>query len=115
MGVWTVFAIPQVGSQLGVLGVFDYALATILPLGLLCILGPVIRRKAPNGVTITQFVLTRYGWGAQMLTNLTTLFYMGVYLCTELTALAYLLSLYGVNPLWPQIVLCTGTIIYTGE
>ncbi|KAJ3055491.1 hypothetical protein HK097_010350 [Rhizophlyctis rosea] len=113
LGVWTVFAIPEVGTGLGLIGTVDYAIACILPLFALCYMGPLLRRKAPNGVTITQFVHTRFGWAAQLVTNLTTLFYMGIYLISELTALAFLLETYGIDPLWPQIVVCSATIIYT--
>ncbi|KAJ3272550.1 hypothetical protein HK104_004454 [Borealophlyctis nickersoniae] len=113
LGVWTVFALPAVGATLGVLGTIDYAVACVVPLGILCIMGPALRAQAPEGVTLTQFVLTRYGWPAQFVTNLMTIFYMSIYLISELTALAFLLETFGIDPLVPQIVVCVATLLYT--
>ncbi|TPX35067.1 hypothetical protein SmJEL517_g02485 [Synchytrium microbalum] len=113
LGVWTIFTLPQVGAELGVLGVFDYAFACIVPLLLLMWMGPKIRSKIPGGVTITEFVRYRYGILSEILTGLVTLLYMAVYLCSELTALSDFLITYDIPPLVPVIIVCVATSLYT--
>ncbi|KAJ3143802.1 hypothetical protein HK101_003067, partial [Irineochytrium annulatum] len=113
LGVWTIFTLPQVGYDLGFLGNFAYAFACILPLGVLVLMGRVLKERAPNGVTITGFVLQRYGWLAQVITNLASLGYMLVYLISELTALGQFLAYFGVDQTWPLISVCLATAIYT--
>ncbi|KAI9353029.1 hypothetical protein DFJ73DRAFT_759810 [Zopfochytrium polystomum] len=113
LGVWTIFTLPQVGYDFGVLGAFAYAFACIVPFPVLVLMGKVLRDRAPNGVTITEFVLIRFGWAAQILCNLSSLGYMFVYLISELTALASLVQVFGLDPLAPQIAVCVTTAIYT--
>ncbi len=113
LGVWTFFALPQVGSDTGLLGVFAYAFSIVVPILILTWLGPILRRKLPGGVTITEFILCRYGLLAHIVTNCITLLYMSVFLVTELTALGFLVEAYGINVLTAQIVVCASTALYT--
>ncbi|KAJ1568026.1 hypothetical protein HK405_003867 [Cladochytrium tenue] len=113
LGVWTVFTLPQVGYDFGVLGAAAYTFACVVPFPVLVLMGRVLRQRAPDGVTITEFVLRRFGWAAQLLCNITSLGYMFVYLVTELTALGSLVATYDIDPLAPQIAVCVATAIYT--
>ncbi|KAJ3105523.1 hypothetical protein HDU97_008002 [Phlyctochytrium planicorne] len=113
LGVWTILTLPQTGFQLGIQGAFNYAFACVCPILLLIFMGKVLRNRAPDGVTITQFVLERFGWLAQIATNITSLGYMFVYLISELTALGFLLSYFGVDQTIPLIAVCVTTAIYT--
>ncbi|KAJ3215603.1 hypothetical protein HDU67_000201 [Dinochytrium kinnereticum] len=113
LGVWTILTLPQTGFQLGIQGAFNYAFACIAPILLLIFMGKILRERAPDGVTITQFVLERFGWAAQVATNLTSLGYMLVYLISELTSLGFLLSYFGVDQTWPLIAVCVATALYT--
>ena len=89
-------------------------LACIAPVLLLMWMGPVLRNKMPGGVTITEFVRYRYGFVSEILTGLVTVFYMAIYLCSELTALSEFLQTFGINGLAPAIVVCAATATYTG-
>ncbi|KAI8850641.1 hypothetical protein BC829DRAFT_415817 [Chytridium lagenaria] len=95
LGVWTILTLPQTGFTLGIQGAFNYAFACIAPILLLIFMGKIIRERAPDGVTITQYVLERFGWAAQVATNITSLGYMFVFLISELTSLAFLLTYFG--------------------
>ncbi|KAJ3281612.1 hypothetical protein HDU76_008885, partial [Blyttiomyces sp. JEL0837] len=113
LGVWTIFTLPTVGYDFGLLGAFAYAFACIVPFPVLILMGNILLTRAPNGVTITEFVLNRFGWAAQVCCNLTSLGYMFVYLVSELTALGQLVNVYGVGQLGPTIAVCVATAIYT--
>ncbi|KAJ3111627.1 hypothetical protein HDU96_005510 [Phlyctochytrium bullatum] len=113
LGVWTILTLPQTGFTLGIQGAFNYAFACVCPILALIFMGKIIRERAPEGVTITQFVLERYGWAAQVVTNITSLGYMLVYLISELTALAFLVTYFGVDQTWPLITVCVATALYT--
>lgn len=113
LGVWTFFALPQVGSSTGILGVFAYSISIVIPLLALGILGPLLRKRLPDGVTITEFILMRFGKAASILANVITLLYMSVFLISELTALGALLESYHIYVLWAQIVVCASTALYT--
>ncbi|KAI9203030.1 uncharacterized protein BJ171DRAFT_425841 [Polychytrium aggregatum] len=118
LGVWTIFTLPQVGSdpQLGVVGAVGYAIACIAPILLLAWMGPAVRRWAPNGVTVTDFVLMRFGWSGLFLTVLISIVYMTVYLSSELTALGGFLSFCGFSTtqqIIAQVIVCICTATYT--
>jgi len=113
MGVSTLFTFPQIGSLLGVFGVFSYSVAMVVPLLALGVLGPILRQKVPFGVTVCEFVRLRFGWAAFFVTNTITLVYMSVFLISELTALGYLLETYNIDVLPAQIVVCLTTTLYT--
>lgn len=56
MGAWVLFAVAEVGTYTGSLGVAGYALSAIAPLIILDRVSPFLRRELPNGVTLHDFV-----------------------------------------------------------
>ncbi len=102
------------GSDTGLLGITGYSVSLVIPLLVLGYLGPILRKKLPEGVTLTQFILARFGYVALGLTNVISLLYMVVFLISEVTGLGFLLEMYGLDPLVAQIVICFSTAIYTG-
>ena len=62
---WILFAPPEVGQAIGILGVLGYAIGGALPFLAYAWLGPKIRDAAPDGVTLTDWVRMRFGRPAQ--------------------------------------------------
>ena len=114
LGAWMLFAPPEVGQYIGVLGVIGYAVGGALPFVAYAWLGPKIRDAAPDGVTLTDWVRERFGRGAQTWVGVVSVFYMFMFITAELTAIGDVFDLLaGIDP-WVPIVLAAGvTAAYT--
>jgi Na+/proline symporter len=108
LGSWILFAPPEVGQAVGVLGVIGYAVGAALPFVAYAWLGPMIRAAAPEGVTLTDWVRDRFGRSAEAWVAVVSVFYMFMFVTAELTAIGGVLDLMaGVDP-WASIVLVAG-------
>jgi Na+/proline symporter len=97
-------------------GLLVYALASALPLLVFGALGPIIRRKCPEGFVLTEWTRQRYGVVAGMFLSVCTLITMFLYMVAELSALQQIINiLTGLNGLPVVIVECAVTTIYTCE
>jgi Na+/proline symporter len=77
-------------------------------------LGPIIRRKCPEGFVLTEWTRQRYGAGAGLFLSICTLITMFLYMVAELSALQQIVTLLtGLNGLPVVIVECAVTTIYT--
>lgn len=82
----------------------------------LIIIGPAIRKKCPNGVTITEFIKERYGRLCHACVGIMVVFYMSISYISELTALgSTVTATYGLNSIIPICVTALVTTIYTGN
>jgi hypothetical protein len=61
LGSSILFAYPQIATIAGLQGVIVYALSSSLPLLIFGYLGPIIRRKCPDGFVLTEWTRQRYG------------------------------------------------------
>lgn len=61
MGSGILFTYPNVAAIAGVQGLLVYCLSTALPLLIFAVLGPIIRRKCPEGFVLTEWTRQRYG------------------------------------------------------
>lgn len=61
LGSGILFTYPNIAAIAGVQGLVVYALSSSLPLFVFAILGPIIRRKCPEGFVLTEWVRQRYG------------------------------------------------------
>ncbi|MET0489448.1 MAG: sodium:solute symporter [Acidimicrobiales bacterium] len=114
LGSWILFAPPEVGQFLGILGVIGYAVGGALPFVAYAWLGPKIRDAAPEGVTLTDWVRQCFGRPAQAWVGLVSVFYMFMFITAELTAIGAVLDLLGGVDPWIPIVLTAGvTAAYT--
>lgn len=57
VGAWVLFAVAEVGTYTGSLGIAGYAISVIVPLIILDRVSPFLRRELPNSVTLNDFVL----------------------------------------------------------
>jgi hypothetical protein len=61
LGSGILFSYPQIATIAGVQGLIVYALSSSLPLLVFAFLGPIIRRKCPEGFVLTEWTRQRYG------------------------------------------------------
>lgn len=66
------FAYPQISTIAGVQGLVIYTLSSSLPLLVFGFLGPIIRRKCPEGFVLTEWTRQRYGLVAALYLSLMT-------------------------------------------
>jgi Na+/proline symporter len=90
-------------------------LASALPLFVFAFLGPIIRRKCPEGFVLTEWTRQRYGLIAALFLSLMTLVTLFLYMVAELSAIGQVVNtLTGLDGLPIVIVECIVTTIYTG-
>lgn len=95
-------------------GLLVYALSSSLPLLVFGALGPIIRRKCPEGFVLTEWTRQRYGAIGGLFLSVCTLITMFLYMVAELSALQQIVTLLtGLNGLPVVIVECAVTTIYT--
>lgn len=61
LGSGILFAYPEIATIAGVQGLIVYSLSSSLPLMVFGFLGPIIRRKCPEGFVLTEWTRQRYG------------------------------------------------------
>jgi len=114
LGSGILFSYPQLATLAGVQGVVVYALASALPLFVFAALGPIIRRKCPEGFVLTEWTRQRYGVVTALYLSLMTLLTLFLYMVAELSAIGQVVSiLTGLDGLPIIIVECVVTTIYT--
>lgn len=108
------FTYPELATLAGVQGVIVYALASALPLFVFASLGPIIRRKCPEGFVLTEWTRQRYGIAAALYLGFMTLVTLFLYMVAELSAVGQVVNaLTGLDGLPVMIVECVVTTIYT--
>ncbi|RHZ81112.1 hypothetical protein Glove_123g158 [Diversispora epigaea] len=114
LGSSVLYAYPEVGTLAGIVGLFWYAFGSTFPLGVFAWIGPKMRRKCPEGFTLTTFVLERFGRINQIYISLMSMAYMLCYMISELSAVGSILNyLTGLDPLIPTIMIALTTTLYT--
>ncbi|KAK4189172.1 hypothetical protein QBC35DRAFT_380893 [Podospora australis] len=114
LGSGILFAYPQLATIAGVQGVVVYALSSGLPLFIFAALGPIIRRKCPEGFVLTEWTRQRYGTVAALYLSFMTLVTLFLYMTSELSAVGQVVHLLtGMDGLPVLIVQCLVTTIYT--
>jgi len=114
LGSGILFAYPQLATITGVQGVVVYAVASAAPLMIFALLGPIIRKKCPEGFVLTEWTRQRYGIITALYLSFLTLVTMFLYMVAELSALQQIMTaLTGMDGLPMVIVECVVTTIYT--
>ncbi|ATY61681.1 urea transporter [Cordyceps militaris] len=114
LGSGILFSYPELATIAGVQGVVVYALASALPMLVFGYLGPVIRRRCPEGFVLTEWTRQRYGTVAMLFLSFLTLVTLFLYMVAELSAIGQVVStLTGLDGLPVVIVQCVVTTIYT--
>ncbi len=114
MGVWILFAPAETGADVGLAAVIGYGVGQAAPIAAFIVLGPRMRKLAPNGHSLSEFALQRYGAPMFRLTLCVVLLYMFLLLAAEMGAIARAVDLVADVPLQLTLVLVgAATLGYT--
>lgn len=114
LGAWILFAPAQAATWGGLAAIIGYALGAMSPRLVMIPLGRRMRELIPQGHTLTEFVITRFGKPMYALTLLIMMFYMFITLAAETTAIAKLVAMVAPVPLWVTASIVMGcTLLYT--
>lgn len=111
-GIFATYA--QIGNVAGLHGVLVYGLSSAAPLLMFGLVGPIIRKKCPEGFIFTEWVRQRFGPVTSLYLCFFTLLTMFLFMIAELSALnACIQTVTNLNPLGAVIVEVGVTTIYT--
>ena len=114
LGAWILFGPASAATWGGIGAVIGYALGTAFPMIFLISLGKKIRTEFPKGSTLIEFLRKRFGKSLFKLILLMTIFYMFVFLCAEVTAVAILINYISGTELWiTSLIIIIATLAYT--
>ena len=114
LGAWILFGPPSAATWGGVGAVIGYALGTAFPMIFLIFLGKKIRSEFPKGSTLIEFLKKRFEKSLFKLILIMSIFYMFVFFCAEVTAVAALINYISETPLWmTSLIVLAGTLTYT--
>src|SRR5688500_13139959 len=86
MGAWILFAPPEVGAGVGMVGVAGYAVGAAVPFVVYGLLGPRIRSVLPAGHSLPEFLRLRFGRPFSVYVAGISVLYMLFFVMAELTA-----------------------------
>ena len=114
LGAWILFG-PAAASTWGGLGaVIGYSLGTAFSMIFLIYLGKKIRNEFPRGSSLIEFMRKKFGKSLFKLILLMTIFYMFIFLCAEVTAVAVLINYISGTELWiTALIVLFATLSYT--
>jgi Na+/proline symporter len=114
LGSWILFGPASAATWGGIGAVIGYALGTAFPMFFLIYLGKKIRNEFPKGSTLIEFLRKKFGKSLFKLILLMSIFYMFVFLCAEVTAVAILINYISGTELWiTALIVLIGTLSYT--
>ena len=113
-GVWILIGPAEAATWGGMGAILGYALGQACPYLAMRTFGKRLRSIMPKGNSLTQFVFARFGKKMLKIILLLSLFYMFVYLCAEVTAIAKVTNLITGLSLWQtSLLILVTTLIYT--
>ena len=113
-GVWILIGPAEAATWGGIGAITGYALGQATPFLAMTVLGKRLRKIMPEGNSLTQFVYARYGSKMLKIVLALSLFYVFIYLCAEVTAIAKIVNLIAGVELWKtSLLILISTLIYT--
>jgi len=114
LGAWILFGPPAAATWGGLGSIIGYALGTAFPMIALIYLGKKIRKDFPKGSTLIEFLRKKFSKSLFKLILLMSTFYMFIFLCAEVTAIAILINYISGTSLWiTSLVVLVTTLTYT--
>ena len=114
LGAWILFGPAAAATWGGIGAVIGYALGTAFPMIFLIYLGKKIRTEFPKGSSLIEFMRKKFGKSLFKLILLMTIFYMFIFLCAEVTAVAVLINYISGTELWiTALIVLLATLTYT--
>ncbi len=114
LGAWILFGPASAATWGGIGAVIGYAFGTAFPMIFLIFLGKKIRNEFSKGSTLIEFLRKKFGKSLFKLVLLMTIFYMFIFLCAEVTAVALLINYISGTEFWvTALIILMGTLTYT--
>jgi Na+/proline symporter len=114
LGAWILFGPVAAATWGGIGAVIGYALGTAFPMIFLIYFGKKIRDEFPKGSSLIEFMRKKFGKSLFKLILLMTIFYMFIFLCAEVTAVAVLINYLSGTELWiTALIVLMSTLTYT--
>ncbi len=114
LGAWVLFGPASAATWGGIGAVIGYSLGTAFPMFFLIYLGKRIRNDFPKGSSLIEFLRKKFGKSLFKLILLMTIFYMFIFLCAEVTAVAVLVNYISGTELWiTALIVLMSTLAYT--
>lgn len=111
-GILTTYA--QIANIAGLQGLLVYTISGAIPILGFAAVGPIIRRKCPDGFILTEWVRNRFGLVTALYLSFFSCLTMFLFMIGELSAIRGAVeTLTGLNALGAVIVECVVTSIYT--
>ena len=114
LGAWILFGPAAAATWGGIGAVIGYALGTAFPMIFLIFLGKKMRTEFPKGSSLIEFMRKKFRKSLFKLILLMTIFYMFIFLCAEVTAVAVLINYISGTQLWiTALIVLLATLTYT--
>ena len=114
LGAWILFGPVSAATWGGIGAIIGYSLGTAFPMFFLIYLGKKIRKEFPKGSSLVEFMRKKFKKNLFKLILLMTIFYMFIFLCAEVTAVAVLINYISGTELWiTSSIVLLSTLIYT--
>ena len=114
LGAWILFGPASAATWGGIGAVIGYSLGTAFPMFFLIYLGKKIRKEFPKGSSLIEFMRKKFGKSLFKLILLMTIFYMFIFLCAEVTAVAVLINyISGTKLRITALIVLLSTLAYT--
>ena len=114
LGTWILFGPVSASTWGGIGAVIGYALGAGFPMIFLIYLGKKIRTDFPKGSSLIEYMRQKFGKSLFKLILLMTIFYMFIFLCAEVTAVAVLINYISGADLWiTALIVIISTLTYT--
>ena len=114
LGAWILFGPASAATWGGLGAIIGYSLGTAFPMLFLIYLGKKIRKEFPKGSSLIEFMRKKFGKSLFKLILLMTIFYMFIFLCAEVTAVAVLINHISGTELWiTALIVLLSTLAYT--
>ena len=114
LGAWILFGPASASTWGGMGAVIGYSLGTGFPMIFLIYLGKKIRSDFPKGSSLIEYMRQKFSKSLFKLILLMTIFYMFIFLCAEVTAVAVLINYISGTKLWiTALIVIISTLTYT--
>ncbi len=114
LGAWILFGPASAATWGGIGAIIGYSLGTAFPMFFLIYLGEKIRKEFAKGSSLIEFMRKKFGKSLFKLILLMTIFYMFIFLCAEVTAIAVLINYISGTELWvTALIVLLSTLAYT--
>ena len=114
LGAWILFGPASAATWGGLGSIIGYSLGTAFPMFILIYLGKKIRKEFPQGSSLIEFMRKKFGKSLFKLILYMTIFYMFIFLCAEVTAVAILINYMSGAELWTTaLIVLFFTLLYT--